>query len=77
MCHSRAMPLDNPENVGAAEDYCKYCSDEQGKLKPRDAVQRGIAEWFKMWQPDLDDGTAMKRADLYMQSMPAWAAGPI
>jgi len=71
-CHSCASPLSG-EFKGAAENYCKYCSDEKGNLKSREAVQRGIAEWFKSWQPNLDEKKALQRAATYMKSMPAWA----
>ncbi len=66
------MPL-NADTKGAAEKYCQYCSDEQGNLKKREEVQFGIAQWLKQWGPNLDDSTALKRADAYMQAMPAWA----
>ncbi len=72
-CHSCAAPLDNPAFKSMSDLYCKYCSDEQGKLKPRSEVQGAIAGWFKMWQPNVDEATAMRRAGLYMQAMPAWA----
>ena len=72
-CQSCSMPLSMPEAKGPSEDYCKYCTDEKGNLKPRAVVQQGIAGWFKSWQPNLDDVKAMKRADLFMKSMPAWA----
>ena len=71
-CHSCAAPL-TEEFKGAAEYYCKFCSDEQGNLKSRGEVRRGIAEWFKGWQPNLDDETALARADAYLNAMPAWA----
>ncbi|MFZ1683818.1 MAG: hypothetical protein WAU88_06755 [Candidatus Zixiibacteriota bacterium] len=73
MCHSCAAPLDNPGFRGAAEDFCKYCTDESGKLKSSETVQFGIAEWFMMWQPGIDRNVAMQRAAIYMKSMPAWA----
>lgn len=72
-CYSCTAPLSSPEFQGAAADYCKYCTDEAGNLKSRDDVQQGIAEWMKTWQPNLDDAKAARRADLFMQSMPAWA----
>ena len=62
-----------PDFKGPAENYCKYCTDEKGSLKPRDAVQKGIATWFKSWQPNLDDEKANERAVHYMKAMPAWA----
>ena len=55
------------------ENYCKYCTDNTGNLKPRDEILKGIAGWFKTWQPEIDDAKAAKRAEAYMQSMPAWA----
>ncbi len=72
-CHSCAAPLNMDDFKGPAEDYCKYCTDESGKLKPMDEVKQGIAGWFKGWQPNIDDQTAAKRAESYMKSMPAWA----
>lgn len=65
--------MEVPDFRGASDVYCKYCSDENGILKPREEVQTGIAGWLMMWQPDLDMATAMKRADHFMKAMPAWA----
>jgi len=62
-----------PECKGPAEDYCKYCTDERGNLKPREEIQRGIAEWLKSWQPDVNDEEAVIRAEHYMEAMPACA----
>ncbi len=73
MCYSCAAPLDNPDFKGTTADYCKYCVDASGKLLPKEKVQQGIAGWFKMWQPNIDDKVAMQRAAHYMKSMPAWA----
>jgi hypothetical protein len=65
--------LDIPDFKGPAEDYCRYCTDEKGTLKSRVEIQRGVAEWFKSWQPNLDDEKALARAESYMKAMPAWA----
>jgi hypothetical protein len=73
MCYSCGAPLENPEFKGPTADLCKFCTDESGKLKSRAEVQAGVAHWLKMWQPGLDDAKAMRRADLYLQAMPAWA----
>jgi hypothetical protein len=62
-----------PDFKGPAEDYCRYCTDEKGTLKSRAEIQRGVAEWFKSWQPNLDDEKALARAENYMKAMPAWA----
>jgi hypothetical protein len=72
-CQSCTMPLSMPDAKGPSDDYCKYCTDDKGNLKPRAAVQQGIAGWFKSWQPNLDDAKAMKRADHFMKGLPAWA----
>ena len=72
-CHSCAAPLGRPDFQGPAENYCKYCTDDSGKLKPKGEIQQGIAQWFKGWQPDLDDKKASERASFYMKSMPTWA----
>ena len=72
VCYACGAPL-NPKFDDPAKDYCKGCCDSQGSLKPRADIQRGIAEWFRSWQPNLDESTALKRADLYMRAMPAWA----
>ena len=72
-CHSCAAPLAHPDFRGVAEYYCRYCTDERGEVKPREAVQAGIAHWLKMWQPGIDDATAASRAEQYMKAMPHWA----
>lgn len=72
-CQSCGVPLAMPEMQGPAENYCKYCSDEQGNLKSKDEVQWGISEWLKTWQPGLTPEKALSRAAHYMKAMPAWA----
>jgi hypothetical protein len=71
-CYACAAPLSG-DFKGTSEIYCRHCCDDQGVLKPRAEIERGIAQWFRSWQPNLDDATALKRADLYLRSMPAWA----
>lgn len=72
-CYACGVSLHLPDFRGPSDLYCKYCADEKGKLKSREAVQHGIAHWLKSWSPGLDDQNAMHRAALYMQAMPAWA----
>ena len=72
-CHSCGVPLEVPGFDGACVYFCTYCTDRDGNLAPRDLVQKGVAEWLKTWQPDLDDARAMERAGHYLKSMPAWA----
>ncbi|MCG8338399.1 MAG: hypothetical protein MJE63_28160 [Proteobacteria bacterium] len=72
-CQSCGMPLKEDTKHDHSITFCKYCADENGKLNPREAVQAGIAEWLKMFTPSGDGVDFMKRADLYLQAMPAWA----
>jgi hypothetical protein len=71
-CHSCAAPL-VPDFTGPVDNFCKYCTDEQGNVNPREATQVGIAKWFMSWQPGLDQQVAMERAEHYMKAMPHWA----
>lgn len=72
-CYSCGAPLAMPDFKGPAEDYCKHCTDEKGRLNSFEVVRMGTAQWLKSWQPDLDDKTALERAALYLKAMPAWA----
>jgi len=72
-CYSCAAPLGLPDFKGPAENFCKFCTDEAGKLKEKEVIQQGIAHWFRGWQPKIDEKEALHRAALYMKSMPAWA----
>ena len=68
-CQSCGMPLSEESR----ESLCQYCLDENGNLKPREAVQAGIAEWLKQWANEEGPADFMKRADNYLKAMPAWA----
>jgi hypothetical protein len=70
-CFSCAMPIDVSNQTKS--DFCQYCTQPDGRLKPKEEVMQGIAGWMKMWQPDLDDAKARQRAGAYMNGMPAWA----
>ncbi len=72
-CYSCGAPVEMDAFKGPIEHYCRYCVDEMGYLKSRKEIQAGIAQWLATWQPEIDQATAMTRADLYMKAMPAWA----
>ena len=72
VCYACGAPLTG-DFKGQSEVYCKGCCDTKGQLKSRADIQRGIAQWFRSWQPNLDESTSLKRADLYMRAMPEWA----
>ncbi|MGH8103456.1 MAG: hypothetical protein ACREJQ_02925, partial [bacterium] len=71
-CESCSAPLDEAYK-GASEHFCKFCSDETGKLKSRGMVQMHIAGWLLSWQKDIDILVAHERAAHFMKAMPAWA----
>lgn len=72
-CQSCAAPLDDPDFRGKSTKYCRYCTDNSGKLVPRDQALQNIIGWFKMWQPPVSDEDLRTRAEHYLRSMPAWA----
>lgn len=73
-CYSCGASLHMPDFKGPLEDFCKYCVDERGDLKPREEVRQGIARFLQSWQPGVSDDEALTRAGFYMKAMPAWAA---
>ena len=74
-CHACGAPLQG-EYQGPSPIYCGYCTDEEGTLKPRAQIHRGIASWLQTWQPGIDNAIALRRAESYMKAMPAWAEAP-
>ncbi len=73
-CQSCGMPLAEENNRNSESVYCAYCTNKDGTLKKREEVQIGIAEWLKMFTPDESGSIDFsKRANSYLQAMPAWA----
>ncbi|MFA7421425.1 MAG: hypothetical protein WCZ90_17210 [Melioribacteraceae bacterium] len=72
-CHSCGIVLDGNIAKEAAPNLCGYCADENGKLKAKDIVQVGVAEWLKSFSPKEGNPDFMKRAENYLNAMPAWA----
>ncbi len=71
-CLSCGMPLSAPDAKGLSEKYCKHCTDDDGDIKAREEILQGMAFWIGKWQ-HVDEATALKRAEHYMQAMPEWA----
>ena len=61
------------EYPGPSPRYCRFCSDGEGRLLPRDEVQQLIAEWMTTRQEGLSEAEARERAARYMSAMPAWS----
>jgi hypothetical protein len=72
-CQSCSVSLLDEDHRGVSDRYCRFCADEHGRLKPKNEVRSLIARWFQYWQVDLSDDEATRRADLYMQALPAWS----
>lgn len=72
-CQSCGMPINEETRNAVSQIYCRYCTNESGDLKPREAVQAGVCEWLKMFAPEPSGVDFMKRADNYLKAMPAWA----
>jgi hypothetical protein len=72
-CQSCSASLDDGVHGGVSDHYCRFCSDEQGHLRPREQVQGVIARWLQGWQGGIPEQEAMRRAAVFMQAMPAWS----
>ncbi len=73
-CESCGMPMMKPEDHGAGKEdnkYCKYCTDEEGKLKSREQVKEGMMQ-LKMNSEKKSIEQAEREVEEYMKSMPAW-----
>ncbi|HEQ72140.1 MAG TPA: hypothetical protein ENN69_06595 [Spirochaetia bacterium] len=62
-----------PLGAEATGDYCQYCADGSGVLKPYEEVRAGIAQWLSSWTPETVKRDPTARAEAYMRAMPAWA----
>ncbi len=71
-CHSCAGPLQQIGVNKKNENLCQYCGDDEGKLLPKEAVIKGMAQWLKTWAPETEGVDFDKRAMAYMDAMPAW-----
>ena len=72
-CHSCGIILDGKIGVEKSQNLCQYCTGEDGKLNAKETVQSGIAEWLKTFAPAGKEADFMKRAESYMNAMPAWS----
>lgn len=71
-CNSCGAPV--PEKEPKSVAFCNYCTDDNNQLLDRNILLKGTAGWLQQWSPvELSDAEALRRADLYLQSMPHWA----
>ena len=73
-CQSCGMPMDKAEDHGAGRPdnpYCKYCTDDQGNLLPRETVHQKMIDFFtKTMGKGPNEATI--EVDKVMARMPAW-----
>lgn len=75
-CRSCMASLSDPYNKGASVQFCRWCSDDEGRLKPEPEVHEILTRWFLHWQDGITPAQAADRARHYMLAMPAWAPRP-
>lgn len=72
-CDSCSALLADGIHGGVSDRYCRFCSDESGRLKPRQDVEDLLSRWIGNWDRRLGPAEARERASAYMEKMPAWS----
>ncbi len=68
------MPMEKLEDFAlqnSGSDYCKYCTDEQGKLLPWEQILKVNADYFKDSQ-GITEVASVKMATDLLRAQPAW-----
>jgi len=76
-CQSCGMPMDKPEDHGGGRPdnlYCKYCTDAQGNLLPRETVKQNMIQFYTQKMGKTPDEAAIE-VDKIMATMPVWQVG--
>lgn len=68
-CDSCTMPIETGQ-------YCGYCSDENGALKPFDDRFESMVGWTLRQQPGLSRAQAEQKTLAFMGTLPAWRNHP-
>ena len=68
-CQSCGMPMTDAE---PGQMYCQYCTDEQGQLRPYEAVLEGTIQGYFMGMQKMERGPAEAAAKVHLAKMPAW-----
>ena len=71
------MPLTKPEDYGAGDvnnHYCKYCTDAQGNLLPKEQVRQNMINFYNRTMGQSPEQAAVE-VDKIMAKMPAWQEG--
>jgi hypothetical protein len=74
LCMSCGMLLGRPEDSlkdDTSQDYCKYCADEDGTLRPFDEVFDTMTNFLEKTQA-LNEDAARQTAFAVLSKNPAW-----
>lgn len=73
-CCSCGMPMEQIEDFSLGNtqsDFCKYCTDEKGKLLPFETILKANADYLKESQ-GITNSAALKMATDLLRAQPAW-----
>ncbi len=73
-CESCGMTMKDASQHGGEDInnlFCLYCTDETGKLKPREKIREGMIGFY-MKSENKSREEAERFTDEYMKKMPAW-----
>jgi hypothetical protein len=73
-CGSCGMPMERPEDHALGDvnqQYCRFCTDEQGRLLPYEQVLDTNAEYYVKSQ-GVTPEAAQRLAAALLADMPAW-----
>ncbi|HUJ76927.1 MAG TPA: zinc ribbon domain-containing protein, partial [bacterium] len=73
-CGSCGMRMEKPEDHALGDEtseYCRYCTDAQGRLLPYEVVLQTTAQGYVESQ-GLAPSAAERMAALLLADMPAW-----
>lgn len=68
------MPMEKKEDFALADEsqkYCRYCTDQTGKLLPFDNILKMNADYYVQSQGLTIDAAKKMAADL-LKNQPAW-----
>ncbi|MEC4725322.1 hypothetical protein HWQ46_07160 [Shewanella sp. D64] len=65
-CGSCGMVIDHEG------EYCQYCVDDNGSLKPYEEVFAKMERWLARVEPTLSLEQIAQKTRNYMATMPAW-----
>lgn len=73
-CGSCGMPMERPEDHAMGDVnavYCRYCTDEQGRLRPYEFILGMNAEYYVKSQ-GVTPVAARRLAAAMLADLPAW-----